>query len=333
MAQLTLENVSKRYGDTVALAATDLTVKDGEFLTLLGPSGCGKTTTLRIVAGFVAPDAGRVAIDGQDVTLAPPRLRHVGMVFQDYALFPHMTVAENIAFGLQERRTPRAKISTRVDEMLSLVQLEALAHRHPAQLSGGQQQRVALARALAHPPRLLLMDEPFSALDARLREGLRTELRRIQRSLGITTLFITHDRQEAMALSDTIGVMQAGRIEQHGTPQEIYTQPKTRFIADFIGPVNVLDVPVYQRTHGPLEIDASEIGVRPENVGLFGRAEAPSHGLQLQGTVLSSSYHGNEIHVLVDIGSSVWTVHLPARTEPPTGEVVLTWAIEDTLRF
>jgi putative spermidine/putrescine transport system ATP-binding protein len=270
-----------------------------------------------------------------DLTHAAPRDRNVGVVFQDYALFPHLTVAENIAFGLRERRAARAHIAARTREMLSLVRLEGLEHRHPAQLSGGQQQRVALARALAHPPRLLLMDEPFSALDASLREDLRAELRRIQRQLGITTVFITHDRQEAMALSDSIGVMRGGRILQRGTPRELYSRPGSREVAEFLGPVNVLDVTAHRAGGQALALDAvsPQVGVRPENVAIFTRGHAPAGAARVPGRVVSSVYHGSQVHVCVDIGSATWTAHVPARGEVPAGEVELAWAAEDTLHF
>ncbi len=335
MAGLILEGIAKRFREVVALQPTDLQVEHGTLLTLLGPSGCGKTTTLRIIAGFTEPDSGRVLIDGADLTHAPPRQRNVGVVFQDYALFPHLTVAENIAFGLRERRASRAHIAARTSEMLSLVRLEGLAQRHPAQLSGGQQQRVALARALAHPPRLLLMDEPFSALDASLREDLRAELRRIQLKLGITTVFITHDRQEAMALSDSIGVMRGGRILQRGTPRELYTRPDSREVAEFLGPVNVLDVQAHRAAEHPLTLDvaSAQIGVRPENLAICTTGEVPRGAAHLPGRVLTTVYHGSQVRVSIDIGSATWIAHVPARAEIPAGEVLLAWAPEDTLHF
>ncbi len=335
MAGLILEGISKRYRDLVALQPTDLRVEHGTLLTLLGPSGCGKTTTLRIIAGFTEPDHGRVLIDGADLTHAPPRLRNVGVVFQDYALFPHLSVAENIAFGLRERGAARAHIAARTREMLALVRLDGLEQRYPAQLSGGQQQRVALARALAHPPRLLLMDEPFSALDASLREDLRAELRRIQQQLGITTVFITHDRQEAMALSDSIGVMRGGRILQRGTPRELYMRPASREVAEFLGPVNVLDVTAHRAAQRPLVLQtaAAQIGVRPENLVIHAAGEAPAGAAHLPGRVLTTVYHGSQVHVSIDVGSATWTAHVPARDETPAGEVVLAWAPEDTLHF
>ena len=236
-----LEAVSKRYGTVDALAGIDLTVDEGEMLSLLGPSGCGKTTTLNVIAGFVTPDAGRVRLDGADVTREPAWRRGLGMVFQSYALFPHMTVAENVAFGLRERRVTRRDIGPQVRDALALVRLPDAGALKPAQLSGGMQQRVALARALVIRPRVLLLDEPLAALDRKLREEMRAELQEIQREIGITTVFVTHDQEEALGLSDRIAVMNGGRIEQLGSPREIYEAPATRFVADFIGASTALE--------------------------------------------------------------------------------------------
>ncbi|MBM3613631.1 MAG: ATP-binding cassette domain-containing protein, partial [Alphaproteobacteria bacterium] len=229
MARLTFEGVEKRFGDVVAVARLDLDVAEGSFLTLLGPSGCGKTTTLRMIAGFILPDRGRLLIDDEDVTRVPPQRRGIGMVFQDYALFPHLTVAANIGFGLVERGMAGDAIARRVADLLDLVRLPDIAGRYPSELSGGQQQRVALARAVAHTPRLLLMDEPLGALDLKLREAMQLELRRIQQELRITTVYVTHDQHEAMAMSDRIAVMNRGRIEQLDAPAAIYDSPKTKF--------------------------------------------------------------------------------------------------------
>jgi spermidine/putrescine ABC transporter ATP-binding subunit len=239
-----LERVSKTYGAVRALDSIDLAVYEGELLSLLGPSGCGKTTSLNVIAGFADPDAGRVLIDGTDVTATPAYKRGLGVVFQSYALFPHMTVGDNVAFGLRERGMSRREAASRVDEALTLVRLPGAADQRPQQLSGGMQQRVALARALVIRPRVLLLDEPLAALDKKLREEMRAELKDIQRTVGITTVFVTHDQHEALGLSDRIAVMNAGRIEQLGLPREIYERPATRFVADFIGASSVLDARV-----------------------------------------------------------------------------------------
>jgi spermidine/putrescine ABC transporter ATP-binding subunit len=235
-----LQGCTRDYGTVRAVDGLDLAVHEGEFVALLGPSGCGKTTTLNLVAGFVEPTAGRILIDGEDVTGRPAHLRGLGVVFQSYALFPHLSVRENVAFGLRERRVPAAEIGRRVDDALELVRLDRHGRQRPAELSGGMQQRVALARALVYRPRVLLLDEPLAALDKKLREEMRVELRAIQRSVGITTVFVTHDQAEALGLADRIAVLNHGRIEQLGAPREIYERPATRFVADFIGASTVL---------------------------------------------------------------------------------------------
>jgi putative spermidine/putrescine transport system ATP-binding protein len=247
MARLELDHLVKRYGrgaDAAAVQDLSLSVEDGEFVCLLGPSGCGKTTTLRMIGGFLKPDAGDVRIDGVSVLAQPPERRPTAMVFQRYALWPHMTVWDNVAFGLQVRRRPRDEIARRVGSTLELVGLPALGKRYPAQLSGGQQQRVALARALVLEPRILLLDEPLSNLDAQLRIHMRSELTAIQRRVGITTVFVTHDQEEAMSIADRIAVMNAGVLEQMDTPREIYARPATLFVATFIGTMNRLDASV-----------------------------------------------------------------------------------------
>jgi len=239
-AVVELQGCTRAYGSVRAVEALDLAVLEGEFLSLLGPSGCGKTTTLNLIAGFVEPTAGRILIDGEDVTGRPAHLRGLGVVFQSYALFPHLSVFENVAFGLRERRVSSAEIHRKVVEALALVRLEGRERQRSVELSGGMQQRVALARALVYRPRVLLLDEPLAALDRKLREEMRDELRAIQQAVGITTVFVTHDQTEALGLSDRIAVMSHGRIEQLGAPRAIYERPATRFVADFIGASTVL---------------------------------------------------------------------------------------------
>ncbi|HWI60604.1 MAG TPA: ABC transporter ATP-binding protein [Symbiobacteriaceae bacterium] len=260
MGKVVLENVVKRYGNVEVVSKLNLTINQGEFLTLLGPSGCGKTTTLMMIAGFEFPSAGRILIDGENVTDLPPFLRNVNTVFQNYALFPHMKVADNVAFGLRTRRTARDEIPDRVRHALSLVQMEAYANRWPRQLSGGQQQRVALARALVLQPEVLLLDEPLGALDLKLRKEMQVELKHLHRKLGTTFLFVTHDQEEALTLSDRIVVMNGGRIEQIGPAAEIYDRPRTRFVAEFIGETNLLPARVLERTAGGALVEAA--GVR-----------------------------------------------------------------------
>jgi putative spermidine/putrescine transport system ATP-binding protein len=291
VARLQLDHLAKQYGrgGEPAVRELSLEVEDGEFVCLLGPSGCGKTTTLRMIGGFLKPDGGDVRIDGVSILNQPPERRPTAMVFQRYALWPHMTVWNNIAFGLQVRRRPRDEIARRVESALELVGLPGLGQRYTAQLSGGQQQRVALARALVLEPRILLLDEPLSNLDAQLRIHMRTELTAIQRRVGITTVFVTHDQEEAMSIADRIAVMNAGILEQMDTPQEIYARPATLFVATFIGTMNRLDASVDSRgwlKAGPFAVpmpDAARAagaaggqlvaGVRPEDVVLEHRGD------------------------------------------------------------
>jgi spermidine/putrescine transport system ATP-binding protein len=235
-----IEGVSKHFGDTVALDDLTLDIARGEFVTFLGPSGCGKSTTLRILGGFERPTTGRIILDGEDVTLLPPEKRHVNMVFQDYALFPHMTVRQNISFGLELKGLDKGAIRARQDEIMAFLELDSYGHRYPGQLSGGQRQRVALARALAPDPALLLLDEPLGALDAKLRGQVQLELKSIQRRTNKTFFFVTHDQEEALTMSDRIVVMNNGRVEQDGTPEELYFQPASRFVAEFVGETNLL---------------------------------------------------------------------------------------------
>ena len=259
MSFLSLQSVSKRFGQNIVVHGFDLDVARGEFLSLLGPSGCGKTTVLRMIAGFEAPSAGTITIDGRDITHKRPAERNVGMVFQAYALFPNMNVADNIAFGMKIAGHSKTEIDARVQEMLALIKLPDLGSRYPYQLSGGQQQRVALARALAIKPQVLLLDEPLSALDAKIRVSLREEIRALQRALGITTIFVTHDQEEALSMSDRVVVMNEGRVEQIGTPPMIYNTPKTRFVASFVGTLNMMDAEMIDAASGVLAINGHHI--------------------------------------------------------------------------
>lgn len=244
MSGIHIDDVSRQFGDFTALEEVQLQVREGEFFSLLGPSGCGKTTLLNLIAGFLDPTRGRIMIGGKDVTGLPPYRRGLGIVFQDYALFPHLSVFDNVAYGLRIRKQPKKEIKRRVEEMLALVQLSSMADRRPHQLSGGQRQRVAIARALAIEPSVLLLDEPLSNLDAKLRKEMQTELRTIQRRTGVTTVLVTHDQEEALSLSDRIGILGHGRLQQVGTPLEVYRRPANRFVADFIGQVNLIQTAV-----------------------------------------------------------------------------------------
>jgi putative spermidine/putrescine transport system ATP-binding protein len=317
MTYLELTDIEKRFGDSFAVTGFNLQAERGEFVSFLGPSGCGKTTTLRMIAGFEQPTSGTVTIDGRDVTYTPPNKRNVGMVFQSYALFPNMTVADNIGFGLKLRKRPKATIQTRVGELLELINLPGKGARYPYQLSGGQQQRVALARALAIEPSVLLLDEPLSALDAKIRVALRHEIRSIQRQLGITTVYVTHDQEEALSLSDRVVVMSEGRMEQVGTPFEIYNFPKTAFVASFVGTLNLLPGIVVNASAGDLTIDGQPINL--SGVGAFegaaGRAVqvalrpemaklglGPGNCNLLTGKVTDISFLGSIVRIRVGIG-------------------------------
>jgi len=271
MSELVLSSLRKTYGPTIAVDDVSLTVREGELVALLGPSGCGKTTTLRMIAGFIEPTAGRILIGGRDVTHLPPHRRDTGMVFQSYALFPHMTVAQNVAFGLEMRKVARAEASRRVADALALVRLGRLGDRYPRQLSGGQQQRVALARALVVNPGVFLLDEPLSNLDAKLRLEVRVEIRELQRRLGLTTVFVTHDQEEALTLADRLVVMANGVVQQVGTPEELYESPANLFVAGFIGRSNVLHGRVTEP--GRFEsLGGLVLAVPPRDCGAPGRA-------------------------------------------------------------
>ncbi len=271
-ADVQLESVTKTYGDVIAVDDLALEVKAGEFFTMLGPSGSGKTTTLRLIAGFESPDEGRVLLQGTDVTAQPPYARDVNTVFQDYALFPHMTVAENVAYGMKIKRVGRGERNTRTSEALDLVQLGGLQDRKPSQLSGGQRQRVALARAIVNRPQVLLLDEPLGALDLKLRQEMQIELKRIQQEVGITFVYVTHDQEEALTMSDRLAVFNNGRIEQVGAPAEIYERPETEFVAGFVGISNVLERAVNGQP--------SRFTIRPEKIRILEEndmAEAGAH--------------------------------------------------------
>ena len=315
MSYLVLTDIQKRFGETVAVEDFNLSAERGEFVSFLGPSGCGKTTTLRMIAGFEVPTTGTIQIDGRDVTRVAPNRRNVGMVFQSYALFPNMTVADNIGFGLKVRKRPGDQVRKRTAELLELINLPDKGSRYPYQLSGGQQQRVALARALAFEPEVLLLDEPLSALDAKIRVALRQEIRQIQRQLGITTVYVTHDQEEALSLSDRVVVMSDGRMEQVGTPFEIYNFPTTAFVASFVGTLNVLAGVVTDPSRGELTIAGQpvritrgfegsvgsgvNVALRPEMVSLGAGADGQN---RLTGKVVDVSFLGSIVRIRVGLG-------------------------------
>jgi spermidine/putrescine transport system ATP-binding protein len=324
-ADVRLDRVTKRFGDFTAVDDLSLTIERGEFFSLLGPSGCGKTTTLRMIGGFEEASAGVIYLGEADVTDLPPFKRDVNTVFQNYALFPHLTVYENVAFGLRRRRVTDEEIRRRVAEMLDLVELPGYEHRKPSQLSGGQQQRVALARALINHPRVLLLDEPLGALDLKLRKQMQIELKRIQTEVGITFIYVTHDQEEAMTMSDRIAVMRVGRIEQLGPPEDLYERPRTEFVAGFLGVSNLLDGQVTGRADGLLDVrlndgttvrvpatdearrsGAVRVGVRPEKLRVTavdaGDGDDGTDRNALDGTILDASYIGVSTQYLVRTG-------------------------------
>src|SRR5947199_9972268 len=299
-----LTGVRKVFGDVVAVDGVDLDIRRGEFFTLLGPSGSGKTTCLRMIAGFERPDAGRIELGGSDVSRLPPAERDVNTVFQDYALFPHMSVGENVAYGLKVKKVPKANRQLRVEEALAMVRLEGYGDRRPSQLSGGQRQRVALARALVNRPRVLLLDEPLGALDLKLRQQLQVELKRIQNEVGITFVYVTHDQDEALTMSDRIAVMDDGRVLQVGSPRDVYEEPESRFVAGFVGVSNLLELPVEKSAGDVLTLrlgpDAAVTGagrgaqgatavvtIRPERIAI---ASKPGGGCHARGKVRESLY-------------------------------------------
>ncbi|MFQ4140331.1 ABC transporter ATP-binding protein [Nodosilinea sp. PGN35] len=346
-----LRQVVKTFGAEVAVHDLDLAVQQGEFFSILGPSGCGKTTTLRLIAGFETPTAGDVLIQGANVSTVPAHRRPVNTVFQSYALFNHMTVKDNIAFGLKIRRLGSAQVRDRVAEALRLVRLEAMANRYPAQLSGGQQQRVALARALVNRPAVMLLDEPLGALDLKLRKQMQVELTNLHRQLGISFIMVTHDQEEALSLSDRIAVMNNGQIEQIGTPSDIYDRPRTPFVADFIGDTNLLAGQIEQTYPAQVQVttdrglrilaqstgsrasQAVVVSIRPENIGLSLSAPAAVHNCY-QGHISHLMYLGTHLHCVVRLSSGeTLTVRQPNRAESlgVDAAVYVHWATTDCL--
>jgi spermidine/putrescine transport system ATP-binding protein len=320
---LQLQRVTKRFGAVIAVDAVDIAIGAGEFFALLGPSGCGKTTLLRMVAGFELPDAGTILIDGAEVTALPPEQRPTNMVFQSYAIFPHLNVFDNVAYGLRKQRLSRPELLRRVDEALAMVRLEGLGARKAHELSGGQRQRVALARALVRRPKVLLLDEPLGALDRRLREAMQLELRALQKQVGITFLFVTHDQEEALSMADRVAVMSRGKVLQVASPRALYERPNAREAADFIGTMNFFDGIVKAREADAAIVDAGALGhirianapssatpgatvtlaLRPEKISLAsaGQTNSPAVSGPLKGAVVSSTYLGERTHVFVTV--------------------------------
>ncbi len=339
MAFLDLRHLKKSFGANTVVHDFDLAVEKGEFISFLGPSGCGKTTVLRMIAGFETPDSGAIRIAGKDVVDLKPNQRNIGMVFQAYALFPNMTAAQNVAFGLRVSGKPKAEIDATVKEMLSLIRLDHLADRYPYQMSGGQQQRVALARALATKPQVLLLDEPLSALDAKIRISLREEIRAIQQKLGITTVFVTHDQEEALSISDRIVVMHEGRADQIATPFDIYNRPATRFVAQFVGTLNMLEAEVSAPDENLVDLDGHRLAVqgalaqhpagstvtlalRPEAVSLEARR---SHDTALPATIEDVHFLGSVIRTRVALGRNRLSFDMfndPTQPPPQRGDAV-----------
>jgi putative spermidine/putrescine transport system ATP-binding protein len=341
MASLSVEKLTRRFGTSLAVDDLDLSVREGELVALLGPSGCGKTTTLRMVAGFLPPTSGRVLFDKEDVTSLPAHKRSTGMVFQSYALFPHMTAAQNVGFGLEMRGLGAAERNAKIEEVLKLVRLSHLAGRLPRELSGGQQQRVALARALVINPKLFLLDEPLSNLDAKLRAEVRIEIRALQQRLGLTTLLVTHDREEALTMADRLVVMEGGRVRQIGSPRELYDEPQDAFVADFVGRCNILtgrreDASRFRTATGlvlPVDTAANEsdnafaFALRPERISI-----SPGTNGDIQGPVEAVTYLGPQTEYHVRVGKELFVVvrQTPGANEPlaavrPLDLVSLQW--------
>ena len=338
MAFLTLTNIQKSFGAVKVVHDFDMSIDKGEFVSFLGPSGCGKTTILRMVAGFETPSGGVITIDGKDQSRLKPNQRNIGMVFQAYALFPNMNVFDNVAFGLKVAGKPKDEIQARVTEMLKLIHLEHLADRYPYQMSGGQQQRVALARALAPKPQVLLLDEPLSALDAKIRVALREEIRHIQRQLGITTIFVTHDQEEALSISDRVVVMNAGHADQIGTPFEIYNRPATRFVASFVGTLNLIEAKVIDPQSSTVAIgdqrvvlaetfdlaagSAVQLAMRPEAGSILPGATGNT---TLAGQVVSSHFLGSVIRTRMNVAGNIVSFDMfndPNMAPPAIGDTV-----------
>jgi spermidine/putrescine transport system ATP-binding protein len=355
--EVRLVQVVKKFGEVFAVDHIDLEVQDGEFFSLLGPSGCGKTTTLRMIGGFEQPTAGLIELHGDDVTWLPPYQRNVNTVFQNYALFPHLTIYENVAFGLRRKGVKDSEVKSRVTEMLELVELPGFEKRKPTQISGGQAQRVALARALINRPAVLLLDEPLGALDLKLRKQMQVELKRIQQEVGITFIYVTHDQEEAMTMSDRIAVMNKGRYEQLGEPETLYERPQTRFVAGFLGVSNLLPGKVAERgdPYTSVEVGGAvtvqvprasidgaanvDVGVRPEKIRMHGLDEfvLPTHN-KLLGTVRDAAYLGVSTQYIVETRAgmpiTVYEQNLERATRSelwaPGVEVVLTWSPDHT---
>ncbi len=325
MVNITIQSLVKRFGGTTVLHGIELQIKAGELFFLLGPSGCGKTTLLRHVAGFYTPDAGRIFFDENDVTRTPPHRRDTGMMFQSYALWPHMSVAENIAFGLEERRVPKAEIASRVEDALLQVKLNDLGERRIQQLSGGQQQRVALARALVIRPKVLLLDEPLSNLDAKLRQEMRSEIRRLCKESGLTAIYVTHDREEALAMGDRLAIMEAGRLVQTGTPAHVYRDPASRMVAEFMGETNIVDGVLLRDTSrtGLYDVETAagilrgrpfdpafipargqpvQVSIRPEALTFY---EVPDSPNRLGGDIIERTYLGSQVQYRVRVAEGV----------------------------
>ncbi|WP_213880326.1 ABC transporter ATP-binding protein [Pseudomonas sp. dw_358] len=353
MSVVDIKQVSKHYGQTLALNTISMTIAEGEFFSLLGPSGGGKTTLLRSIAGFVEPDQGSIDIDGKSMLDVPINQRGLGMMFQNYALFPHMSIADNIAFGLSVRHQSKAQMRQRVDELLKLVHLEGFGERRPRELSGGQQQRVALARALAPRPRVLLLDEPLGALDKKLRDEMQIELKKIQREVGVTTILVTHDQQEALTLSDRLAIINGGKVEQIGTPREVYERPRSRFVASFLGDSNfftgivsaqvdgltrisLADGQVIHSSHGASRRIGDQVtaAVRPEKLQVASDAASCTRGNCLSGHTAHEIYAGNSITYHLAMGGQqiiLTTQNHAASTLTPGSEAHIEWAPADTL--